>query len=238
MDIRLMTYNICSGMSYGKDRKRDLVQCADVIKQYSPVILGLNEVHYNIGFSGYVKQAEELNKLLGYEYMYYGKAGAIKEGFQGNALFSRFPISSVHTIIVDEPSAKDEETYYEQRSFIDSTIDVLNGLRVIITHFGLAKGERKNELDLLMPIFRENRKPIVFMGDLNIQPEDTQLKLISKILKDTSDISSEPYLTFPSDVPDKKIDYIFVSHDIAVRSVTVPSTTASDHFPYIADINL
>ncbi|MFA7672359.1 MAG: endonuclease/exonuclease/phosphatase family protein [Clostridia bacterium] len=238
MDIRLMTYNICSGLSYGKDRKRDLAQCADVVKQYSPDILSMNEVHYNIGFSGFAKQAEELNKLLGYKYMYYGKAGTIKEGYQGNALFSRFPISSVHTVLVDEPSVKDEETYYEQRSFIDSTIDVSDGLRVIVTHFGLAKGERKNELDLLMPIFRENMKPLVFMGDLNVQPEDTQLKLISKILKDTSDISSETYLTFPSDVPERKIDYIFISHDIAVRSVTVPSTTASDHLPYIADISL
>ena len=238
MDIRLMTYNICSGMSYGKDKKRDLMQCADVIKQYSPDILGLNEVHYNIGFTGFLKQAEELNKLLGYEYMYYGKAGVIKEGYQGNALFSRFPISSVHTVLVDEPSVKDEETYYEQRSFIDSTIDVLNGLKVIVTHFGLAKGERKNELNLLIPIFTETRNPLIFMGDLNMQPKDEQIKLISKILRDTSDVSSEPYLTFPSDVPERKIDYIFVSHDITVRSVTVPSTMASDHLPYIADISL
>ena len=88
MDIRLMTYNICSGMSYGTDRKRDLAQCAEVIRKYSPDILGLNEVHYNIGFSGSVKQAEELNKILGYEYMYYGKAGAIKEGYQGNGRIS------------------------------------------------------------------------------------------------------------------------------------------------------
>lgn len=238
MDIRLMTYNICSGMSYGKDRKRDLQQCADVVKQYSPDILSMNEVHYNIGFSGFAKQAEELNKLLGYEYMYYGKAGAIKEGYQGNALFSRFPITSVHTVLVDEPSVKDEDTYYEQRSFIDSIIDVSDGLRVIVTHFGLAKGERQNELDLLLPVFKEPGKPLVFMGDLNVQPEDSQLKLIAEILKDTSGISSEPYLTFPSDVPDRKIDYIFVSNDITVRSVTIPQTMASDHLPYIADIRL
>jgi endonuclease/exonuclease/phosphatase family metal-dependent hydrolase len=63
MDIRLMTYNICSGLSYGKDRRRDLAQAAEVIKQYSPDILSLNEVHYNIGFSGFAKQAEELTRF-------------------------------------------------------------------------------------------------------------------------------------------------------------------------------
>ncbi|MFA5341119.1 MAG: endonuclease/exonuclease/phosphatase family protein [Clostridia bacterium] len=238
MDIRLMTYNICSGMSYGTDRKRDLAQCAEVIRKYSPDILGLNEVHYNIGFSGFVKQAEELNKILGYEYMYYGKAGAIKEGYQGNAMFSRFPFKNVHTVLVDQPSVFDEDTYYEQRSFIDSIIDVGKDIQVIVTHFGLAKGERKNELDLLIPIFKEKGNSLVFMGDLNIQPDDAQLKSIKAILKDSADISNKAYLTFPSDIPDRKIDYIFVSQDIDVKAVLVPSTMASDHLPYIADINL
>ncbi len=238
MDIRLMTYNICSGMSYGKDRKRDLAQCADVIKQYSPDILGLNEVHYNIGFSNFAKQADELNKLLDYEYMYYGRAGAIKEGYQGNALFSRFPIKTVKTVLVEQPLVFDEDIYYEQRSFIDAVVDTGIDLKVIVTHFGLAKGERRNELDLLIPIFRENKNPLVFMGDLNMQPDDAQLEPISAILKDSADTSNEAYLTFPSDMPARKIDYIFISHDINVKAVLVPSTMASDHLPYIADISL
>lgn len=238
MDIRLMTYNICGGLSYGKDRKRDLAQCAEIIQLYSPDILGLNEVHYNIGFSGFARQAEQLNKLLGYEYMYYGKAGPIKEGYQGNSLFSRFPIKTVQTILVDEPSVRDEDTYYEQRSFIDSIIDAGKDIRVIVTHFGLAKGERKNELELLMPIFKNHKKTLIFMGDLNIKPDEDQLKMISSVLRDTANISDYPYLTFPSDVPDRKIDYIFVSHDIHVKEVMVPLTMASDHLPYISDINL
>ena len=238
MDIRLMTYNICSGLSYGKDRRRDLAQAAEVIKQYSPDILSLNEVHYNIGFSGFAKQAEELNQILDYKYMYYGKAGAIKEGFQGNALFSRYPVKTVQTVLVDQPAVCDEDTYYEQRSFIDSVIDAGVYIRVIVTHFGLAKGERKNELDLLMPILKSNKKPLVFMGDLNVKPEDLQLKMISDVLLDTAHISSSPNYTFPSDVPDRKIDYIFVSHDIKVKEVLIPSTMASDHLPYIADVSL
>ncbi|OQC00883.1 MAG: Endonuclease/Exonuclease/phosphatase family protein [Firmicutes bacterium ADurb.Bin099] len=231
-----MTYNICSGMSYGENRKRDLAQSAEVIKEYAPDILALNEVHYNIRFSGFVKQAEEINKLLNYEYMYYGKAGAIKEGFQGNALFSRYPVKTVHTVLVDQPAVLDEDVYYEQRSFIDSVIDIGKDLHVIVTHFGLAEGERKNALDLLIPIFRQHRKSLVFMGDLNLEPHEEQLKSISGILKDTAAISNKKYFTFPSDIPDRKIDYIFVSHDIKVNDIVVPLTTASDHLPYIADV--
>lgn len=235
--MRLMTYNICSGMSYGEDKRRDLNQCAEVIKKYNPDILGLNEVHYNIRFSGFAKQAEELNKILKYEYMYYGKAGAIKEGYQGNALFSRFPIKTAKTVLVDQPSICDEDTYYEQRSFIDSIIEAKNDLRVIVTHFGLAKGERKNELNLLLPIFRNHTDKLVFMGDLNVEPDDVQLKIISSALKDTADITKDNLYTWPSDIPVKKIDYIFVSQDIKTDSVNVPTTMASDHLPYIADVS-
>jgi endonuclease/exonuclease/phosphatase family metal-dependent hydrolase len=232
-----MTYNICSGMSYGENRRRDLNQCAGVIKKYNPDILGLNEVHYNIGFSGFAKQAEQLNNILKYEYMYYGKAGAIKEGYQGNALFSRFPIKTAKTVLVEQPSICDEDTYYEQRSFIDAVLDTGNDLRVIVTHFGLAKGERKNELDLLLPIFKSNTDKLVFMGDLNVEPDDVQLKMISSVLKDTASITKDSLYTWASDIPVKKIDYIFVSHDILIDSVNVPLTLASDHLPYIADIS-
>ena len=238
MKIRLMTYNICGGMSYGQDRKRDLHQCAEVISTYKPDILALNEVHFNIGFSGFVEQAKELYNILDFKYMYYGKAGQIHEGYQGNALFSRFPINPVKTVLIDNPEIIEEDIYHEQRSFIDASININGGLRVIVTHFGLAYREREKALELLVPIFKTNREKLVFMGDLNITPTDPQLIRISDFLKDTALISNTENLTFPSDIPDKKIDYIFVSEDIKILSVKVPKTLASDHLPYIADVEL
>ena len=38
-------------------------------------------------------------------------------------LFFRFPIKTAKTVLVDQPSICDEDTYYEQRSFIDSIIE-------------------------------------------------------------------------------------------------------------------
>ena len=237
MDIRLMTI-IMFWHELRKRRRRDFSQAAEVINKYSPDILGLNEVHYTLGFSNFDKQAEVLNKMLDYKYMYYGRAGAIKEGYQGNTLFSKFPIKTAHTVLVDQPAICDEDTYYEQRSFIDSVIDIGIDIRVIVTHFGLAKGERKNELDMLIPIFKDYENPLIFMGDLNVEPEDPQLKMVADILFDTANTSKEHFYTFPSDAPDRKIDYIFVSHGMNVKEVLVPFTLASDHLPYIADISL
>ena len=51
-------------------------------------------------------------------------------------------------------------------------------------------------------------------------------------------ITEDPLLSWPSDRPDRKIDHILVSPQIQVHHVFVPVTRASDHRPYIADIEL
>jgi endonuclease/exonuclease/phosphatase family metal-dependent hydrolase len=45
-------------------------------------------------------------------------------------------------------------------------------------------------------------------------------------------------LTFPSDAPKIKLDYVFVSKDIKVKSVAVPTDIVSDHFPFVAEIEV
>jgi endonuclease/exonuclease/phosphatase family metal-dependent hydrolase len=44
--------------------------------------------------------------------------------------------------------------------------------------------------------------------------------------------------TYPADVPARRIDYVTVSRDVAVRHATVPKTLASDHRPVLADLTL
>ena len=44
--------------------------------------------------------------------------------------------------------------------------------------------------------------------------------------------------SFPSDNPDRKIDYIFVSPDIEVVSADIPAIVAFDHRPHTAKINI
>ena len=45
-------------------------------------------------------------------------------------------------------------------------------------------------------------------------------------------------LTYPADVPRKRIDYVLVSLHFRVLSSLVPATEASDHRPVIVDLSL
>ncbi len=53
-----------------------------------------------------------------------------------------------------------------------------------------------------------------------------------------ADIACHECLSYSSPEPIKKIDYIFVSHDIEILSADVPDAVASDHRPHIATVRI
>ena len=115
-------------------------------------------------------------------------------------------------------------------------IDVGGGLNVLVSHFGLNPDEQENAVQTVMPNLPENR--CVFMGDLNMEPDNPILNPIMQSLYDTAQNFSAPKLSFPSDTPRMKIDYIFVSKDLKVESADIPDIISSDHRPHIATIVL
>jgi endonuclease/exonuclease/phosphatase family metal-dependent hydrolase len=83
------------------------------------------------------------------------------------------------------------------------------------------------------------------MGDFNVAPDDKLLLPIREKMKDTAEMFDAPKLSWPSDKPEIKIDYIFVSPELkdAVDTYTVcPSKRdgqwISDHNAIIATITL
>jgi endonuclease/exonuclease/phosphatase family metal-dependent hydrolase len=76
------------------------------------------------------------------------------------------------------------------------------------------------------------------MGDFNVTPDNPVLNPIRERMTDTAQLFNEELLSYPSDKPDVKIDYIFVSPDIEVITADIPPIIASDHRPHTAEINL
>ena len=78
----------------------------------------------------------------------------------------------------------------------------------------------------------------MLMGDFNMQPDNELLNPIREKLYDTANKFDEPKLSFPSDNPEIKIDYIFTSNDLNVISADIPAIVSSDHRPHLATIEL
>ena len=94
--------------------------------------------------------------------------------------------------------------------------------------------EQENAVKEVLKHIREEK--CILMGDFNVCPDNELLKPIREKMKDTAIGFCENKLSFPSDNPRIKIDYIFVSPDIDVIYADIPETVASDHRPHIAEI--
>ena len=231
-DIKIMSFNTQHCENF-LTHKIDFSFFADTIRKCNADIVGLQEMR-NKGISAdYENQLEELSRLSELGYYYFAKAFDVDgKNPYGNGILSRIPIVSAETVLIPEPDPRGYDGYYEQRCLLKAKLE--NGLTVIVTHFGLNPDELENAVKTVLENLEDEK--CVLMGDFNACPENPLLLPIRERMKDTADMFDVPKLSFPSDNPTMKIEYIFVSKDIETVSADIPARVVSDHRPYVAKI--
>ncbi|MBQ8814513.1 MAG: endonuclease/exonuclease/phosphatase family protein [Lachnospiraceae bacterium] len=231
--ITLMSFNTQHCMNY-LTKAIDFDCFVEEIRLCNADIIGLNEMRDKGESKDYQEQTKILADKLGYDY-YFAKAIDF-DGVDpyGNGIISRFPIVSAETILVPDPEVRAYNGYYETRCLLKVRIDVCGGLDVCVTHFGLNPDEQKNAVDTVLANISDQR--CVLMGDFNLTPDNRLLDPIRERMYDTASLFAQELLSFPSDAPKKKIDYIFTSCDIKVLRADIPGDVVSDHRPHIAVI--
>ncbi|MBQ4051384.1 MAG: endonuclease/exonuclease/phosphatase family protein [Oscillospiraceae bacterium] len=233
--MRIMSFNTQHCMDY-ITKEIDFDLFAGVILSSGADIIGLNEMRGKGVSSDYTAQVDILSEKTGLE-GYFAKAIDVN-GVDpyGNGLLSRFPILKAETIPVPDPKEPmPGGKWYETRCLLKAVIDAPGGpLTVCVIHFGLNPDEQENAVQTVLSAITEER--CVLMGDFNVLPDDPVLIPIRERMFDTAELFAEPKLSFPSDKPDRKIDYLFVSKDMKVLAADIPAIVASDHRPYTAEV--
>jgi endonuclease/exonuclease/phosphatase family metal-dependent hydrolase len=149
----------------------------------------------------------------------------------GNALLSRFPITSVrlHDISLGA---------FEPRGIIDADIRVGNRtVRVLATHFGLWPMERNRQALRLLEILPEDpAQPLIVMGDMNCWiPGNPVLRRLQARLGKPAAMRS-----YPAPLPLLPLDRIWLRASGYRLVVEAPRSRlariASDHLPMVATV--
>lgn len=268
MKLKVMTYNIAGGRDHRGDLPATIIRpeaCAAVIAEYSPDIVGLNEIDFNHPRSNNINLAADVAAVTGIPYeSRFGRATELgrpgARGSYGNAFLSKHVILSSEALQVPDPEDKSEPTYYETRGIFRNVVLVEGReIEVLVTHFGLAKSERAETMKMLTKFIKERTRPIIVMGDFNVwggavNPEHNrigEIKALYELLTDTFSVyPDQEATTFPSrfdlNLSEKernggkgiRIDYIFVSDEFKVEKAEIPQSKASDHLPYYAELTL
>lgn len=232
--MKLMSFNTQHCLNYIK-QEVDYEIMAKAISDCGADIVGLNEMFDEGMGAAFGAQTKKLSSLTELKNHFFAKAISDGWGPYGNGLLSRYKIEHAERIFIPDPMPREcPNGYYETRCVLKAKLE--GGITVLVTHFGLNPDEQRNAVQTVLGHITDEK--CILMGDFNVTPDDKVLLPIRERMIDTSEGFCANKLSFPSDKPTIKIDYIFVSRDIEVISADIPEIVASDHRPHIAEINL
>ena len=224
-----MTYNIHSGR--GLDGRLQLERIARVIEAESPDWVALQEVDSQRKRTRHQDQAGWLAQRLGYHYTFVA-ARKWTRGEYGNAILSRVPPLECRRILLPKP----RRLPLEARCLMQCRYQWGSGeIEIWNTHLGLLAGERRAQVALLLQYIAESQVPLILCGDFNARIRSPEVLGLASLLHR---VPSQK--TFPGLLPLLHLDHIFVSPQLAWRTVHAPRTGlarhASDHLPLVAEL--
>lgn len=230
--MKVMSFNTQHCLNF-IERKIDFQIMANAILQCDADIVGLQEMR-NKGYDpDYENQVQILSELTGMKYHYFAQAIAFGDkNPYGNGFLSKYPILETKTIPIPNVPGTHWWDGHEPRCILK--VKLAGGITVLVSHFGLFDEERQNAVQAV--IANLEKEKCILMGDFNARPDDPVLNPIRARMKDTAEMFSAPRMSYPSDAPVQKIDYIFVSPDMNVLNADIPAIVASDHRPHLAEV--
>jgi endonuclease/exonuclease/phosphatase family metal-dependent hydrolase len=230
-----MTYNIHVGI--GMDKKLDLPRIAAVINEQKPDLVGLQEVDRGVTRTQRIDEIVELARLtrMNYDFAFNLR---YQGGQYGVAILSRSPIKAMeHRVYQNLREA-------ERRGFIRAEVSVRGvTLNFVTTHLDYQFDDgRLFEARQLLAALKDIKGPLVVVGDFNDVPTGQTYQLMREQFDDAwlETRPSERGFTYPSDKPEKRIDYIFTraTDRFQAKRVWIVNTLASDHVPVVADLEI
>jgi endonuclease/exonuclease/phosphatase family metal-dependent hydrolase len=229
--LRVLAYNIKHGE--GMDGAIDLERAARVIRELDPDVVALQEIDSAVERTSRVDQTARLGELTGMHSVF-GAFFDYQGGRYGLALLSKFPIKSYATHWLPEGT--------EPRTGLAARIQLADsGQEIIVVgiHLYRTPEQRYAQAGGLVDIYRDETTPVILAGDFNSLPDSDVLALLKQYWH-VPDKGADR-LTYPSDVPEREIDYIMYRpadrfEVLDLRVIHEP--LVSDHRPVLIDLRL
>lgn len=228
--LRIATYNVHNGFS--AEGELNLEALAIDIENSGADVIALQEISRGWLVSGRVDMVEWLSRRLDMPYYFGPSSGP----FWGNAILSRYPITSA----VNIPLPSDNLPL--ERAFIAAILEIdgrnFQIIAVHLHHVAEDSDIRVGQVSALLSFYGNTARTVI-LGDFNAEPNDPEIKMMRAAgLRDVLlSIEPPPAFTFRSDDPFQRIDYIWVSPDLTWAGVSLTTGTASDHLGVITTIN-
>jgi endonuclease/exonuclease/phosphatase family metal-dependent hydrolase len=236
--IRVLTLNARQGLRAGH-RHSVLLRIRNALRASRADLVFLQEIGAVAGPEPQVHQYEVLADSV-WAHHAYGRNAVATGGHHGNALLSRYPVTTWRNVDASVGQA-------EPRGLLHAVVG-LNGdrgpLHAICVHLGLREFHRRRQVDRLLELVAHevpDGAPLVIAGDFNDWRERAHRRLVLSGLEEVHAAAvGRPARTFPARVPWLRLDRIYV-RNVRHRPVKVSARewrTLSDHLPLAAELGM
>ena len=230
--LSIMSFNIRHGK--GMDNKVDFARIAKEISLVEPDIVALQEVDNGTSRIGGADSPKTIARLAGDYAGYFASAKDFDGGKYGNAILTKNPpVSSTYYPLPGSEEPRVILILEFEKFYIGSL------------HMSLDKDSRIAACRKLAQIAKKgiSKDKLFFIaGDFNLEPNSMEMRILAE---DFAVLSAYEVKTFPSNDPDRTLDYIMVYRGgagksflknlekgkLGVASWVQPENMASDHRP-------
>jgi endonuclease/exonuclease/phosphatase family metal-dependent hydrolase len=230
--MRLLDWNIRGGL--GMDNRRSLKRIAEVIRESQADIVCLQEVHCQFPQSGFQNQPRMVERLTDMP-VHFLPSFRIGISSFGNVILTRLPTSWLTLHPLPNPiERKRLKLRLERRAMLSANIQTDSGvINLFTTHLSLNTQDRMQSAREILKKVQGASGSVLLAGDFNAGPDSSEINVIRESGLVDAGISSG--LTYPSNRPTHRIDYVFHSADLNVKAFKVMESTASDHCPILIE---
>ena len=241
MDIKLLSYNI---QSWDVNERR-IKGILDLIRRHNPDIICFQEVTI-FWYSLLKKELGDIYTFTGRD-RFYGDKVQIKRDFERNSIAykkDRFKAIKCRTYWLG-PDIYNPSRFpgaFFNRIFTTAILfdkKTNKKFQVISTHFDDRFEEiREKQGVVLSNYVKDQKSPLMILGDFNSEPKENAYKHVREILIDVGEecgVTEKTWHTY-NKYPPERIDFFFRTPDVKVKSFKLvkdeyESLPPSDHYP-------
>ena len=250
--LRLVTFNIAhgrgltpiQGLTSPRKLRVNLRKIAALIKRLDPDVVAMQEIDERSRWSGNFDHLDYLRVHARFSHAAFGINNR-REGLlnlcYGNALMSRHRIEAMETVVFGRRKLGEKGFLFAEMVVEGKCVPFVN-----LHLHAASKAQRLRQLDHLVHWLRDKERqhggrwcmPPIICGDFNNPhtQNDATVALLSH-LTDYGDYTMYPQTggTFPSPLPRRRLDFVFLPHQCVKVECTILRTLLSDHCPGLVE---
>ena len=243
--LRVATLNIAHGRKSSISQflvqqntfKQNLDDIADVLKQYRPHVVALQEADAASLWSGNFDHVNYLASNAGYPWRVHAKNSESWFYSYGTALLSVSPPSETikHTFEPSPPTL-DKGFTLAQIEWLTADGERPREVDIISVHLDFSRQSvREKQVAEILEILSTRSNPVIIMGDFNSEWL-AEVSVIKELATQSRFVTYEPENGNYFSYKNKRLDWILITNDMEFVKYQVLPDTLSDHAMVVADI--